>query len=208
MKLHYAAGTCSLSPHIVARETGIMLDLERVDIGKAPHRTAGGVDFSEINPNGYVPVLQLDDGSLMMEGVAIIQYLADLRPQAGLAPPPGTRERYHLQSWLTFISSELHKMFSPWLFHPEYGEQAQQAARERIAHRLAHVEKHLTSDGPFLMGGRFTVADAYLFTIVGWSALTAVDLAAFPVLRTFMDRVGTRQCVREAVSAETTKPAA
>jgi glutathione S-transferase len=138
----------------------------------------------------------------MTEGVTIVQYLADLKPEAGLAPPASSRERYRLQSWLTFISSELHKMFSPWLFHPEYGAQAQEAARARIAERLAYVERHLAAAGPFLMGERLTAADAYLYTIVGWSGFAKVDLTAFPALRGYMDRVGRRPQVREAIAAE------
>jgi glutathione S-transferase len=208
MKLYYAAGTCSLAPHIVAREAGIVLDLERVDIGKSPHLTAAGEDFSRINPNGYVPLLEIDDGTRMTEVAAIVQYLADLKPKAGLAPPAGTRDRYRLQSWLTFVSSELHKTYSPWLFHPKYGEQVHDVARAKIAQRLAYVEDHLAAGGPFLMGERFTVADAYLFAIVGWSAFTKVDLASFPHLRAFMDRVAARPAVRDALSAEKTKAAA
>jgi glutathione S-transferase len=208
MKLYYTPGTCSLSPHIVAREVGIALDLERVDIVKRPHVTASGNDFSRINPNGYVPVLELDDGSLITEGVAIVQYLADLKPEAGLAPLTGTRDRYRLQSWLTFISSELHKMYSPWLFHPEYGAQAQDGARAKIVQRLRYVEEHLAANGPFLMGDSFTVADAYLFTIVGWSTFAKVDLGPFPSLRAFMERVRARPSVQAAMSAERTKSAA
>lgn len=208
MKLYYAAGTCSLSPHIVACEAGIALELERVDITKTPHATASSDDFSHINPNGYVPVLQLDDGSLMTEGTAIVQYLADLKPEAPLAPPAGTRDRYRLQSWLNFILSELHKMYSPWLFHPQYGAQAQDVARTKIAQRLTYVEEHLAAEGPFLMGDGFTVADAYLFTIVGWSTFAKIDLGPFPSLRAFMERVGVRPSVRAAMSAESKKPAA
>lgn len=209
MKLYYATGTCSLSPHIVALEAGISLDFERVDIFKKPHVTAGGRDFTKVNPNGYVPVLELDDGSLLTEGAAIVQYLADLRPEAKLAPAAGTRERYELQSWLNFVASELHKMYSPWLFHPEYGTQAQEVARGKIAERLAYVENHLEGgSGLFLMGETFTVADAYLFTIVGWSAFAKVDLTAFPQLRAYMDRVGARPKVRAAMQAEGMKLAA
>jgi glutathione S-transferase len=208
MKLYYAPGTCSLSPHIVAREAGIALDLERVDIVKTPHVTASGNDFSRINPNGYVPVLEIDDGSVITEGVVIVQYLADLKPEAGLAPLAGTPDRYRLQSWLTLISSELHKMYSPWLFHPEYGAQAQDGARAKIAQRLRHVEEHLATKGPFLMGDDFTVADAYLFTIVGWSTFANVDLGPFPSLRAFVERVGARPGVQAAMSAERTKSAA
>ncbi len=202
MKLYYATGTCSLSPHIVALEAGVPLDLERVDLLKTPYVTGAGADFATVNPNGYVPALQLDDGSLLTEGTAIVQFLADRKPEAGLAPPAGTPERYRLQSWLNFIATELHKMYSPWLFHPEYGAQAQEVARGRIAQRLAFVDGRLEASGPFLMGERFTAADAYLFAIAGWSAFTKVDLSAFPHLRAFLARVGARPAVREAMRAE------
>lgn len=208
MKLYYATGTCSLSPHIVALEAGIRLDLERVDIMKSPHVTEKGADFTAVNLNGYVPVLELDDDSLLTEGAAIVQYLADLKPETRLAPASGTIERYRLQSWLNFVASELHKMYSPWLFHPEYGHQAQEVARGKIAQRLAFVESHLTASGPFLMGEGFTVADAYLFTIVGWSGFAKVDLSAFPRLRAYMDRIGARPAVRQAMQAEGMKLAA
>jgi glutathione S-transferase len=208
MKLYYATGTCSLSPHIVAAEAGIPLDLERVDIRKTPHVTEKGTDYSLINPLGYVPALELDDGTVLTEGAAIVQYLADLKPESGLAPRAGTRERVLLQSWLNFIATELHKMFSPWLFHPEYGAQAQEVARAKIADRLAFVERHLAAGGPFLLGERFTAADAYLFTIVGWSDFAKVDLSAFPQLRAFMARVGSRPAVQEAMRAEGMKVAA
>lgn len=208
MKLYYAPGTCSFSPHIVAREAGIPLALERVNIGKTPHSTANDPDFSAINPNGYVPVLELDDGSLLTEGVAIVQYLADLRPESGLAPAAGTRERYQLQSWLTFISSELHKMYSPWLFHPEYGADAQAGARDKIRQRLTFVETHLAGDGPYLMGGQFTAADAYLFTIVEWSSLTGIDLTPFPAVRDYLARIAGRPSVVEARASERRKAAA
>lgn len=207
MKLYYATGTCSLSPHIVALEAGIPLDIERVDILKKPHVTGTGRDFTKVNPNGYVPALELDDGTLLTEGAAIVQYLADLRPASKLAHPAGTRERYRLQSWLNFVASELHKMYSPWLFHPEYGAQAQEVARGKIAERLAYVENHL-GNGPYLMGESFTVADAYLFTIVGWSAFAKVDLSTFPRLRAYMDRIGARPKVQEAMLAEGMKLAA
>lgn len=207
MKLYYATGTCSLSPHIVALEAGIPLDIERVDIFKKPHVTSTDRDFTKVNLNGYVPALELDDGSLLTEGAAIVQYLADLRPASKLAPAAGTRERYLLQSWLNFVASELHKMYSPWLFHPEYCVQAQEVARGKIAERLAYVENHL-GNGPYLMGDTFTVADAYLFTIVGWSAFAKVDLSAFPRLRAYMDHVGARPKVQEAMLAEGMKLAA
>ena len=208
MKLYYSAGTCSLAAHIVAREAGIALELDRVDIHKTPHLTASGADFSQISPKGYVPVLQLDDGSLLSEGAAIVQYLADLNPVSGLMPIAGTLERYRLQAWLNFVATELHKIYSPWLFHPEYGAVMQQVAREKIAGRLAFVEAHLADEGPFLTGEQFTAADAYLFVIVGWSSYGRVDLTAYPYLRAFMQRVGGRPMVRESQAAERMKPAA
>lgn len=207
MKLYYAAGTCSLSPHIVANEAGITLDLERVNIRRSPHFTETGSDYSTVNPNGYVPALQLDDDTVLTEGVAIVQYLADLEPDCGLAPSAGTRERVELQSWLNFIATELHKMYSPWLFHPEYGAQAQDVARAKIADRLSYVERHLAEGGPFLLGKCFTIADAYLFTIAGWSEFTEVDISAFPHLRDFMSRVASRPAVRAAMRAEGMKVA-
>jgi glutathione S-transferase len=201
MRLYYAPGTCSLSPHIVAREAGVALELERVDIRSRPHRTETGADFSAINPKNYVPALGLDDGQILTEGVAIVQYLADRAPESGLAPPAGTLEGYRLQEWLTFISSELHKMFSPWLFYPEHGELAQAAARAAIEARFALLERHLAAE-PYLMGERFSAADAYAFTIVGWSRFARIDLRCYPNLAAYMERVGARPKVEEAMRAE------
>jgi glutathione S-transferase len=201
MKLYYAPGACSLSPHIVAREAGIALELERVDLGTNPHRTETGADFTAINPKGYVPALRLDDGQLLTEGPAIVQYLADLAPASRLAPAAGTVERYRLQEWLTFIGTELHKMFSPWLFHPEHGEQAAEVARAKIAQRFAFLDAHL-AEQPYLLGPGFTAADAYAFTIVGWARLMHIDLAAFAHLQRYMDRIAARPKVREAMQLE------
>jgi glutathione S-transferase len=201
MKLYYAPGACSLSPHIVAREAGITLDFERVDLGKSPHRTETGADFAEINRKGYVPALRLDDGQVLTEGAAIVQYLADLAPESGLAPAAGTLERYRLQEWLSFVGTELHKMFSPWLFHPEHGEQAAQVARAKIAERLAFLDARL-AEHPYLLGRGFTAADAYAFTIVGWARLMRIDLARFAHLKSYMDRIASRPKVREAMQVE------
>ena len=201
MKLYYAPGACSLSPHIVAREAGIALDLERIDLGATPHRTETGADFTQINRKGSVPALRLDDGQVLTEGAAIVQYLADLAPASGLAPAPGTLERYRLQEWLSFIGTELHKMFSPWLFHPEYGAQAAQVAREKIAQRFAFLDAHL-ADHPYLLGPSFTAADAYAFTIVGWARPMRIDLAPFAHLNRYMDRIAARPRVREAMQLE------
>lgn len=208
MKLYYATGTCSLAPHIVANEAGIALDVERVDIGKTPRLTDQGVDYATVNPNLYVPALRLDDGAILTEGVAIMQYLADYEPENKIAPPAGTLARVRLEQWLVFISTELHKMYSPWLFHPEYGAQAQEVARGKIAQRLAHVDAHLATTGPFLLGLDFSPADAYLFTIVSWSPFAKVDLSAFPYLRAFLTRVAARSSVRDAMQAQGQKVAA
>lgn len=202
MKLYYATGTCSLSPHIVALEAGIGLQLERVDIRTIPRLTDAGADYARINPNLYVPALELDDGTILLEGTAIVQYLADLAPGSGLAPPAGSVARVRLQAWLGFIATELHKAFSPWLFHPEYGAQAQDVARSRIAARLDYVERQLADGRAFLLGAQFTVADAYLFTILNWSGFVGVDLAAFARVRALLDRVAARPAVQQAIRAE------
>ncbi len=202
MKLYYATGTCSFAAHIVAREAGIALELERVNIATTPHVTESGDDYSIVNPNGYVPALRLDDASVLTEGSAIIQFLADLNPDTRLAPAAGTRERVALHMWLNFIATELHKMFSPWLFHPEYGAQIQDIARKKIVDRLTFVDGHLQHHGPYLLGDTFTVADAYLFTIAGWSRFAEIDLTPFAWLQAFMARVSARPAVREAMRAE------
>jgi glutathione S-transferase len=205
MKLYYATGTCSLSPHIVAIEAGIALELESVDIRKIPRVTETGADYAQVNPTLYVPALQLDDGTILLEGTAIVQYLADLAPDSGLAPPPGSLARVQLQSWLGFIATELHKVFSPWLFHPEYGTQAQEVARSRIAARLDHVERQLAAGGPYLLGERYSIADAYLYTILGWSDVARVDLDAFPQVRALLASIGARPAVREAIQREASR---
>ena len=201
MKLYFTPGTCSLAPHIVLRELGLEIELVRVRLGTPPVLAATQADYLALNPNGYVPLLQLDDGSLLTEGVAILQYLADLRPERGLLPAATPLQRYESMRWLVYISSELHKMFSPWLFHPEYGEQAAQVARGRIAKRLVLVEQQL--DGrDYLLGAAFTVADAYLFAIVSWARLCEVPLEAFPRLRAWLGRVAARPGVQAALAAE------
>ncbi|KAB8189701.1 glutathione transferase GstA [Lysobacter maris] len=200
MKLYYAPYSCSLSPLIVANEAGIALELERVDIRQAPHRVGEGEAFAAINPKDYVPALRLDDGRLLTEGLAIVLYLADRAPASGLAPASDSAQRYRLLEWLAFIASELHKSYSPWLFHPELGETAQQAVRAKLAARLALVEQAL-ADGPYLLGERFGVADAYAFTVIGWSKLTGVDLSGFPRLRDYLERIAARPSVREAMRA-------
>ncbi len=201
MKLYYAPGTCSLASHIVVREAGLDVALERVDIATSPYRTESGTDYRSLNPLGYVPLLRLDDGELMREGVAIMLYLADLAPSARLAPPRDDPERYRLQSWLTFISSELHKSFSPWLFHPEVGETAMAYARRRIRDRLAWMDGEIAGRD-HILGDRFGVADAYAFAILRWSRGAGIDLAPFANLAAHMRRIEARPMVREALAAE------
>jgi glutathione S-transferase len=201
MKLYFTPGTCSFAPHIAIRELGLDAELRRVRIGADPVVVADGRDFRQINPLGYVPVLELDDGRVLTEGVAMLLHLADLKPEAGLAPAVGTPERDELHRWLNFISSELHKTFSPWLFHPEYGQQAADVARERLAKRLAVVERHL-ADRDYLLGERFSVADAYLFTIVDWTRPLKIALDPYPALAAYLERVRARDSVTEALRRE------
>lgn len=199
MKLYFAPGACSLSPHIVLHEAGLAAETEKVDL--ATKKTASGADYSKVNPNGYVPALQLDDGSVLTEGPAIVQYLADRNPAAKLAPPNGTNARYHLQERLNFISTEIHKSFSP-LFKPTTVEEAKKAAIETLNRRYDFVEQ-LLADRQYLMGADFTVADAYLFTVTNWSRPLKLDLlSARPRLKAYMERVGARPAVQSALKAE------
>lgn len=204
MKLYYTPGACSLAPHIVAREAGLPITLEKVDLSK--HLTETGENFRAINPKGYVPAVTLQDGSLLTEAAAIIQYLADQQPGAGLAPVNGTPERYRLIEWITFISSEIHKGFGP-LWNPAIPEAVKSAAKERLAARFAYLDKTLATQ-PFLMGAKFTVADAYLFTVVNWTNFHNIDLSPYPHLSAFQDRVASRPKVQEALEAEGLKKAA
>ncbi|HWF98587.1 MAG TPA: glutathione transferase GstA [Steroidobacteraceae bacterium] len=198
MRLFYASGACSLSPHIVAQEAGIELRLQKVDL-KSKTVAAEG-DFYGINPKGYVPTLELDNGEILTEGTAIVQYLADLAPQKGLAPAAGTFERYRLQEWLGYINSELHKSYSP-LFHPETPAQTRAERLAYLNKRYAIVEKRLERH-PYLLGAAFTVADAYLFTVTNWAAHVKLDLTPFPNLRAFQERVAARPAVKAAMKAE------
>jgi glutathione S-transferase len=198
MKLYYSSGACSLSPHIVALEAGIDLPLEKVD-GKAK-RTETGADFWQINPKGYVPALALDNGELLTEGPAIVQYLADLKPESGLAPANGTLARYRLQEMLGYINSELHKTYSP-LFKPETPAEVRQERKEYLRKRYALLEGVLAKQ-PWLLGKHFTVADAYLFTVTNWAKAVELDLSGFPALLAFQKRVAERPAVQAALEAE------
>lgn len=198
MKLYYSPGTCALSPHIVLLEAG--LPFEAVRVSTKTHTLKDGSDFYAINPKGYVPVLELDDGQRLTEGPAIVQYLADLVPTQALAPANGTLARYRLQEWLNFITSELHKGFTP-LFTQDYPEAGKSIAQKKLGERLAWVDQQLATK-TFLMGDTFTVADAYLFTVAGWGQYVGVDIQPLPHLSGYMARVAARPAVRAAMQAE------
>jgi glutathione S-transferase len=198
MKLYFAPGACSLSPHISLREAGLPFELEQVDLRSKEIKSGG--DFRAVNPKGMVPVLELDNGDRLTEGPAIVQYIADRAPATGLAPAAGTIERYHLMEWLNFITSELHKNFTP-LFRPNTPEDYKQIARDNLAQRYAFVDGKLAGK-QYLMGERFTVADAYAFTITNWTRIQKIDLAPWPNVAGFMERVRARPRVREALKAE------
>lgn len=198
MKLFYSSGACSLSPHIVAEEAGIEVRLQKVDV-KTKTITAEG-DFFAINPKGYVPALELDDGEILTEGPTIVQYLADLKPEKGLAPRAGTLARYRLQEWLGYINSELHKTYSP-LFRPNTPEETRAERVAYLSKRYAVVEKQLAGH-PYLLGDNFTVADAYLFTVTNWAGTVKFDLSPFPGLRAFQERIAARPAVKAAMKAE------
>jgi glutathione S-transferase len=198
MKLYFSPGACSLSPHIVLREAGLAFDLEQVDV--RAKKTMSGGDFFQVNPKGQVPTLVLDDGDILTEGPAIVQYIADKAPASKLAPPAGTKERYHLQEWLNFITSELHKNFSP-LFRPTTPDDYKPIARENLAGRFGYVDKRLANRA-FLMGDTFTVADAYLFVMTNWAKGLQFDIAPWPAVSAFRERVLARPKVQDAMKAE------
>ena len=198
MKLYYAPGACSLSPHIVAREAGINIDLQKVNT--KDKTMEGDGDFWKVNPRGYVPVLELDDGQRLTEGPAIVQYLADQKPETGLAPKAGTLERYRLQEWLNFLTSEVHKQFSP-LFKPNTPEDYKPIAKQNIATRFDWLDQQLAGKD-YLMGKQFTVADAYLFVLTNWTKPTQIDLSKWPNIAAFNKRVAARPKVKQAMQAE------
>jgi glutathione S-transferase len=199
MKLFYSPGACSLSPHIVLREAGLNFQLEKTDI--RAKKTETGADFFAVSPNGYVPALQLEDGAVLTEGPAIVQFIADKAADKRLAPANGTLERYRLQEMLNFISTELHKSYSP-LFNPAFPEEGKKSYREKLAQRYKRVEALLAAKGPYLFGEQFTVADAYLFTVTSWAGHVGVDLEPFPALKTYQARVAQRPAVQAALKAE------
>lgn len=198
MKLYYSPGACSLSPHIVLNEGGFTYDTERVDL--ATGTTETGANYKTINPNGYVPALLLDDGQVLTEGPAIVQYLADLVPEKRLAPPAGTMERYRLMEWLNFISTELHKGFGA-LFNPKAPEDWKDIVKAQLIRRIEHASQRLAGK-TYAMGDDFTVVDTYLFTVLSWGKYVGVDLAPWPTLTAYLGRVAARPAVQAARKAE------
>ncbi len=198
MKLYYAPGACSVSPHIALCEAGLAHEIEKVDLKEK--KTASGANYLAINPKGYIPALQLDNGEVLVEGVAIVQYIADQKPDSGLAPKAGTMERYRLQEWLTFISSELHKTFSP-LFNAAMPDEGKKIFRDRLAMRFAYVDKQLAGKN-YLMGANFNVADGYLYNMIRWARRVELDLSACPNVVAFEKRMEARPKVIEALKAE------
>jgi glutathione S-transferase len=204
MKLYYSQGACSLAPHIVLREAGLAFELEKVDT--ATKRTAGGEDYLALNPNGYVPALEIEPGLVLTEGPAIMQFIADKAPAAQLAPGAGSLERYQLQSWLNFITSEIHKGFSP-LFKPAMPDAAKALFVEQLGQRFDFVERRLAQHD-YLVGERFTVADAYLFVTTNWAGYLNISLERWPAINAFRARVAARPAVQAAMAAEGLKQAA
>lgn len=195
MKLYYAPGTCSLSPHIVLVETQTPYTLAKADL--RTKKVDDGGDFLAVNPNGYVPALRLDDGNVLTEGPAIVQYIADNAKDRVLSPPLGSLERARLQQWLNFVSTEIHKGFSP-LFNAKLSADAKDIHRARLLDRIAFLDKHLASSR-FLTGNTFSVADAYLFTTLTWAKPLGIDIATYPHVKAYFDAVHARPAVQQAM---------
>lgn len=198
MKLYYAPGACSLSPHIVAREAGLDVQLEKVDT-KA-HTYGSGADFYKVNPKGYVPALEIKAGEVLTEGPAIVQYLGDQKPQSGVVPPAGSIERYRVQEMLGYINSELHKTYSP-LFNPNTKPEQAEERKEYLRKRYKYLDEQLAGK-EYLVGGKFTAADAYLFTVTNWAQHVKLDLSGYPNLQAFQKRVAGRPAVQQAMKEE------
>jgi glutathione S-transferase len=198
MKLYFAPGACSLAPHIALREAGLGFDLEQVDL-RAKQTKPGG-DYRAINPKGSVPALALDDGQVLTEAAVILQWIADQKPAAKLAAAPGTMERYRLQEWLNWIATELHKGISPF-FNPKASDEWKQILRDRLALQFELLSQRL-GGRPYLMESGYSVADSYLFTILRWTRLHNIDLAKWPNITAYMERVGGREGSQAAMKTE------
>lgn len=201
MKLYYAPDTCSLSPHIVLRELAIEFELVKVD--NRSKLTADGRDFLTINPKGYVAALELNDGKILTEGPAILQYLADLKPERGLAPRADSWERVRLQEWLNFITSEIHAGSAP-LFNRALPEEVKTIFREKLFRRFDFLQETLSTSA-YLTGASFSVADAYLFTVLGWARFFAIELSPWPALLEYREKISVRPAVQAALVAEATQ---
>lgn len=198
MKLYFSPGACSLAVHIALREIGVNFDSVVVDLAK--HTTADGADFHAISPRGYVPLLQLDDGSRHTEVASLLQYVADLDPAQALIGAAGSARRLAVVEWLTFVSTELHKAFSPWLWHKETADSTRQAVKDKLATRFAELDALLSKQD--YLAGEYSVADAYAFTIVNWTNFLALPLTPYPHLKAYVTRVSVRPRVQEALRAE------
>jgi len=198
MQLYYSPGACSLATHITLREAGLPFELKRADVKSK--KLEDGSDFLAINSKGAVPALRLDNGQVLTEGVAIMQYLADQKPEAGLAPRNGTLERYRLQEWLNYITSEVHKSFSP-LWNPAAGAQVHEYTRANLEKKFDWLNTQLAGK-QYLTGETFTIADAYLFAVINWTNFLGIDLARWPALRDYQARVSARPKVQESLAAE------
>lgn len=200
MKLHYKPGACSMASHIVLNEIGAPFELDKTDT--ATGNTASGQDYTQISPNGYVPALVTDDGDVITENPAVLQYLADQAPDAGLAPPNGSLARTRLQEALNFVSSELHTSFGPFFSGVELTGEARAQAAAGVGRRVAHVERSLADGRPYLLGDAFTVADAYAFVVLNWAGIVGLSLDAWPKTQAYAARVARRPSVVKAVVAE------
>jgi glutathione S-transferase len=198
MKLYYAPGACSLAVHIALRETGQTFDAVAVDLAK--HALPDGSSYLKVSPRGYVPLLQLDDGSRHTEAASLLQYLADLAPGRPLIGEPGSARRLAVVHWLTFVSTELHKTFSPWLWHKETADSTRKAVKDKLAVRFAELDSLLGARE--FLAGDYSVADAYAFTIVNWANFLAIPLERYPNLQAYLARVCARPAVKEALRAE------
>jgi glutathione S-transferase len=198
MKLYYAPGACSMAPHIVLREAGYQFDLDKVDIPNK--KTSDGGDYWQINPKGYVPALKLDNGEVLTEVGVICQYLADQKQEAGLAPKGGTMERYHLMEWMNFTATEVHKQLGA-LFNPKMTPEMKEVQLGYIERRFNALEKMLAGK-QYAMGDKYSVADAYLFTVLNWTNVHKIDIAKWPNIKALMERVRNRPRVQETLKAE------
>ncbi len=198
MKLYFAPAACSMAPHIVLREAGLPCQLQKVDLSK--HQTDTGEDYYKINPKGYVPALRLDNGELLTEVAAILQYLADQKPASGLSPSTGTMDHYRVIEWLNFISTEVHKQFGP-MFNPKITPEWKQNQLNTLDRRFKYLSERLASN-QYLFGEKFTIADAYLFTVLNWTGFLDIDLGKWPKLKDYVARIAARPAVKEAMKEE------